>query len=230
MNEIDYTLVDTAIANKDVFTTLIVLFIVIFFMLVLIIPLIWKTNKRNDKLLNDFIEHSQENAKNLSNIYNEIKNHNNMSEKQFEFLRQNLNNTTLNDEQSVRLFKWEMWLTSKKKLNFIKDILINNHVKWREDFIREKVTLWLSWYSQEYLTNFKWYTTNIWDLWKWLDDNFWKEDFKIFVKEITDVMFRRDVWEKMSCINNKMSEIALIMETLQNKLWLKLRDDLISKK
>jgi len=64
----------------------------------------------------------------LSSILNEIKNHNDISKDNFQFLRENLNNTTLTDEQAVRLFKSEMWLTSRKKLNFLKDILLNNHI------------------------------------------------------------------------------------------------------
>lgn len=229
MTWVDLTLVDTAINNKDVFTTLIILFVFLFVILIILLPIIRWNNKRYDRLITAFEKHTEKDWEELSKIYNELKSHNENSERQFAFLRNNLNNTTLTNEQAVRLLKREMWLTSRKKLNFIKDILLNNHINWREHFISEKVKIWLAWYSQEYLTNFKWYTTWIWDLWKWLDDNFSEKEFIDFVKEIVDVMFRPDKWEKTSVIQNKMSEISLIMETLQNALWLKLKNDLISK-
>jgi hypothetical protein len=224
MTNIDYALVDKAIENPDFFTTLILLFVFIFLTTIILIPIIRWSNKRYDKL----IDIKNDDSNQLINIFNELKHHNESSKEQFDFIRNNLNNTTLNDEQAVRLLKAEMWLTSRKKLNFIKDILLNNHIPWREDFIHEKVTLWLSTYSQEYITNFKWFNTNIWDLWRWLDNNFWKDEFKQFVKEITDVMFRQDKWDKTAIIQNKIAEISLLMETLQNKLWLKLKDNLVT--
>ena len=224
---IDYSLVDKAISNPDFFTTLILLFIFIFLTTIVLIPIIRWNNKRYDKLVEVFEKHSDNDDMVLSSILNEIKNHNDISKDNFQFLRENLNNTTLTDEQAVRLFKSEMWLTSRKKLNFLKDILLNNHIAWREDFIHEKITLWLSTYSQEYLINFKWYTTNIWDLWKWLYNNFGTNEFKAFVKDVADIMFRKEEWDKTSIIHNKMAEISLLMETLQNKLGLKLKDDLV---
>jgi len=148
MNEIDYTLIDKAIANPDFFSTLILLFVFIFIFMVIILPIIYNSNRRSDNIMNTFQKHSDEDNVNFKELNKTLikmsllsQLHNDDAKDQFTFLRNNLNNTTLHDEQAVRLFKAEMWLTSRKKLNFIKDILLNNHIEGREEFIIEKVTL-----------------------------------------------------------------------------------------
>jgi hypothetical protein len=79
----------------------------------------------------------------LEKIHNAIYNHNENSTRLFNKIIENVHKTLLEDEQTVRIFKADMWLTSRKKLSFIKNILLNNHIKGREEFIYEKVKLGL---------------------------------------------------------------------------------------
>lgn len=229
--------------NKDILWTVVLLLMIG----LILYPLIRKWYRQTDKtidilkkeivnnkeqfkeMLNIFQTHTEEDARQLTNIFNEIKNHNKNSEKEFNFIKNNMFKTTLDNEQAVRILKTEMWYVTEKKLEFIKDILQNNHIKGREDKIRIKLEVGLEWYSQEYYASFRWYNTKLWDLWDWLDDNFDSNTFKEFCNEIFEIIIAEYKWEKETVITEKVNEIRNVMKRVQNGLANHLRNDLLNK-
>jgi hypothetical protein len=75
-------------------------------------------NKQQEKFLKLFQSHTEDDAEQLTEIKNILSK-----------IIDNVTKTPLNKEQTIRLFKSELWLTSRKKLNFIKSILLNNHIE-----------------------------------------------------------------------------------------------------
>jgi hypothetical protein len=59
-------------------------------------------------------------------------------EKILSFLENN-KKTNLDDMQSLTLLKMTLWFISDKKLEFIKSILINNHINNNQEKIRKKI-------------------------------------------------------------------------------------------
>lgn len=235
--------ISLALDNKDVWSSLILIWII----LVILYPLLRKgqkqtdttidllrqehiqNKKHNDKVITILEEQSKGSIKQLTNIFNEIANHNQNSNREFEYIKENIFNTKLDDEKTVRILKTEMWYVTEKKLEFIKSMLENNHIKGREDKIKEKLIVWLEWYSWEYYASFKGYNTPIWDLWTWLDVHFNSETFKEFCSEIFDVIIANYEWDKEMVTNQKVNEIRNIMKRVQNWLANKLRSDLVNK-
>jgi len=188
----------TALISKD----LLIAVVVILILMIIIIPLVkWIINEKIEKI-EVLIKNNHE------GILKTIK---------------GIEKTSLTRGQTVRLFKSEMWLTSRQKIAFLRSILINNHIKGREEFIKKKIREGLIWYSDEYLSNFKWFDTPVGDLWIWLNGAFWENEFDNFIEEIALVVFRDDWSSNKEIVNDKVNEISLIMETLQNNLANKLK-------
>jgi hypothetical protein len=59
-------------------------------------------------------------------------------EKILSFLENN-KKTNLDEIQSLNLLKMTLWFISDKKLEFIKSVLINNHINNNQDKIRRKI-------------------------------------------------------------------------------------------
>ena len=104
----------TALISKD----LLIAVVVILILMIIIIPLVkW--------IINEKIERIESLIKN---------NHDSMLK-----TIKGIEKTSLTSGQTVRLFKSEMWLTSRQKIAFLRSILINNHIKGREEFIKKKI-------------------------------------------------------------------------------------------
>lgn len=226
MNKIDYTLVNEAINHPDFFTSLMILFVFIFIITIIILPIIYSSNKRFDRILNNTGKFNTLINDSLIQIKNAIENHNTNSEEQFEIIKDNIGKVTLNKEQTIDLLKTHMWYVTWKKLEFIKGIILNNHIAWNEDKVREKVKNWLIALSDEYLSKFQSYQTPIWNLAKWLNENFTKEDFCKLVDDIMILIYKEYEWWANDILLNKTNEIAMIMRTLQVWLANQLRNDI----
>jgi len=122
--------------------------------------------------------------------------------------------------------KTHMWYVTGKKLEFLKWIILNNHIAWNEDKIREKIYTWLSAFSDEYLAKFTTYKTPIWDLSKWLQNAYPLTEFNKLVDECVNIIYKKYEWLESDITLNKINEIAMIMRTLQVWLANKLRSDI----
>lgn len=204
----------------------------------LLLPIIWffirqsqknfdKTIDQFDKITNAFIEHTKEDWVALEKIHTAIREHNDTSVEHFKYIMNNMHKPLLTEEQTLDIFASYMWYVSSKKLDFIKSIILNNHIEWRRDFIVLKVKNWLAGFSMEYEAKFNTFNTRIWNLSKWLDNNFTSDDFDLLIKEIVDIIYRDECdMDKLICANNKINEISQVMRDLQNNLRNKLRKDL----
>jgi len=183
-------------------------------------------NKTTKNLIDQnqkFIDNLMTNFNSMKDNLEEFTNCNTEIKWMIKELNENIDKPKLNASQSIRLLKTEMWFVTRSKLNLIKNILLNNHIPWRELYIHEKIKTWLMWLSWEYMGNFESYITPIWKLSIWLDNNFSQEQFDLFIKEIIDIVCRKEDWNRFDIINNKMGEISLLMETLQENLANKLK-------
>ncbi len=225
--------ITTAIANKDVFTTLITLWIFTW----VVIPLINRQNTQVKDSLNSIVDelkklnetfssHLVDDARQLTNIFNKLEEHRDEANREFNQIKENSLKTVLNNEQTISLLKTNMWYVTSKKLDFIKAIILNNHIQWNNEKIREKIYNWLMALSDEYLTNFSTYHTPIGDLSKWLIDNFWEKEFNKLVDDCVEIIYKVYDWKENDNALNKINEIWMIMKTLQVWLSNKLRWDL----
>lgn len=223
----------TALANRDVFTTIITLWIFTW----IVIPLINKQNTQIKESLKEivfelkkfnetFSNHMLDDAKQLTNIFNALEEHRDEAHREFNQIKENSLKTILNKEQTISLLKTNMWYVTAKKLDFIKAIILNNHIANNGEKIREKVYNWLMALSDEYLTSFSTYHTPIWDLSKWMTENFWLKEFNKLVDDCVDIIYKVYDWKESDNTLNKINEIWMTMKTLQVWLANKLRADL----
>ena len=139
-------------------------------------------------------------------------------EKILSFLENN-KKTNLDDMQSLTLLKMTLWFISDKKLEFIKSILINNHINNNQEKIRKKIYNWLDVFNNELYLILNSYINKKWSLGDFLKNNFTIDEFNILIDEIVDVIYREEnINDDKSIINNKISDIGLLMKTVHNKL------------
>lgn len=192
----------------------------------LILPLLWYFIKQNTKFTQSVLSELKNQTGTLNKLLNISVVHDEESKISFNKIVDRIQNNMLSDFQTIRILKSEMWLTSKKKLDFLQNIMLHNHIKGREDFIKDKVRIGLLGFSEEYMTNFKSYNTKVGKLDNWLEQQLTHEQFEKFIDEICSIMFRSVEGDKVQDAYMKKQEISLIMETLQNGLAQKLKKDL----
>ena len=237
-SKIDYTLVDKAIQNKDVFTTLILLFVFLIIVMPLIYFVVKKVLENINTNIKDLWEHLNKSLKEHTKwdeyiqlkIFEKIQEYHIWSQRSFLDLQQKLWNTVLNKEQTVSLLQEKMWFVSYWKLEFIKQVMLFNHITWRRDEIKSKIKNELERKSEEYIREFWRWITPIWDLAKWLEKNFWAKEFDDFIEEIIKIVYREtEIYKQMDrtvVVEIKKNDIATLMKDLQSKLAKKLREDL----
>jgi len=192
----------------------------------IILPMVWYFIRQNTKFTQQVIKELREQTSQLSKLMSLTSAHNEEARQSTDRVLDKIKNNNLEDYQAIRLLRSEMWLTSKKKLDFIQNILLNNHIKGREEFIKDKVKSGLRSFSEEYMTNFKSFNTRVGRLDKWLDNNFSEQEFEKLLEEVYHIMFRSVEGDKVMDTYYKKQEISLIMDTLQNDLAQKLKKDL----
>jgi len=234
----NYDLINKAIENKDVFTTL----IIVFLFLVIIMPFMYYIVKKvldsinkniNDlaiKLKETLETHTKSDEFVQLKIFEKIQDHHISSQRSFLDLQQKLWNTVLNKEQTVSLLQEKMWFVSYWKLEFIKQVMLFNHIHGRREEIKTKIKNELERKSEEYIREFWRWITPIWDLAKWLEKNFWAKEFEEFIEEIIKIVYREtEVYKQMDrtvVVEIKKNDIATLMKDLQSKLAKRLREDL----
>lgn len=227
-------LITTALQNKDVFTTLITLWIFTW----IVVPLLNKQSKQQanalskiaesfDKFQSSFSEHMLEDARQLTAIFDKLEEHKREANRQFSDIKENSYKRILSTEQTIDIFKSQMWYVSSKKLDFIRNIILNNHIKDNEVNIRNKLVSWLLALSDEYLIKFNWYKTPIWSLTKWLQANFREEEFNKLIDDIIVIIYKDYGWNENDNTLSKINDISMLMKTLQVWLANKLRWDLM---
>lgn len=194
----------------------------------LLLPLLYffiKQNKEHsDRLLNQMevltktlADHRQDDSQHLAKIYTILN-----------VVLEKTKKTQLTEEQAIQLLKDRMLIVSiEDKIPFIKSVMEFNHIEWRMDQITDKVYAWLAWYSDKYIANFRTFDSPLWNLADWLNTNFTNEQFNKLVKEIVDIIYREDKWNKSEVIEMKCNEVLTIMKVLQSWLVNKFRNDLI---
>lgn len=240
------------ITTNDFFTNVIAVF--------LLIPIVWfllwlmsRALKKRDKDLTDaitkglekisldfkewikdikdvFEKHEKSDHLHLDRIYDSIEKHNTMVERQYTKIMTSVWNTILTEQQAYNLFLEKMWTVSFWKLEFIKQLLIKNHITNRETEVKERIKAELVKQSQIYIRDFKEFTTPVWDLSDWLEENFNEEQFDEFIDQIVKIVYKEyKTQDKVLRTELKINEISTLMKKLQNNLWKKLRDDMKDK-
>ena len=160
-----------------------------------------------DKFLTMFKIHATEDNDNFKSIQREIS--------------RAVWKTKLTNEQIIEIAKARVWLTSEKKLDFIKKRLEKNNLKARKEIIQKQIRTELERRSEEYIVFLNQFTTPVWLLWDWISDNFPMDNF---MNELFDVIFRDDnEWHTLT----KLEDCRFIMSAYQNELWQKLKSKLI---
>lgn len=158
----------TALDNRDVFTTIITLGMLI----VIIMPIVWVTirqtvnqNKAIVKHLEDmnksFAKHSSEDAENLKNIsvalekiHTSIDNHDKNVSKNIDFMRNNIGRKTITEQEAILMIKKAVLSGSYKKLDYLKKRLNKNNLKGRRATIERQVDIELRKASDEEYLDF----------------------------------------------------------------------------
>ena len=213
MNEwlVDYSLINLAISNPDFFTTLVTLFIFLFMMLIIIVPIIRWQNKRFDRLLDSFQSHTEEDWKYLWKIFNAIDIHNKMSEWQFTVLQATIWSKTIDKESAILMLKKSMLSWIYKKLDFLEKRLNKNNLKERKEIIKRQIRVELLKLSdEEYLDFLDWFTLNWVKLWDLIRNTF---KFDEFLEEIFDCIFDNKIDETWI----KLKNILEVMKFYQNE-------------
>jgi hypothetical protein len=125
------------------------------------IKLVNKSMESTNKIMQ---EHMLDDARQLTNIFNKLEDHRQEAHSAFDRIAQNSLKTILDTEQSIDLLKTHMWYVSQKKIDFIKGIILNNHIIGNNKKIREKLFNGLLALSDEYMSKFSTYKTPIGDL------------------------------------------------------------------
>ena len=139
--------------------------------------------------------------------------------KQVEALGGRISKTKLSPEQAKRILENEMKMISiVNKLPFLENVMRENHITNREEYIKEKVKAGLMSHSQVYMNYFSDFVCSAGNLADWLTKNFTDEDFDKFALEIGEIVCRQDREPKEEVIKNKLQEITTIMTLLQLRL------------
>jgi len=92
-----------------------------------------------DKFQESFSAHTLEDARQLTSIFDKLEQHRNEANRQFNDIKENSYKRILTTEQTIDIFESQMWYVSSKKLDFIRNIILNNHIKDNEINIRNKL-------------------------------------------------------------------------------------------
>lgn len=159
------------------------------------------------KIADSFSSHSQEDDQNFKEILKAIYS-----------IKWSVWKTSLKNWQLIEIAKARVWLTSEKKLSFIKDILQKNNLQERKGIVKLHIRTELERRSEEYIIFLNWFTSDVWLLWDWVAINF---PMDLFMEELYDVIFR--IWEENHI---KIEDCRFVMSKYQMALWQKLKKDL----
>lgn len=209
----------------------------------ILLPIVWyfikKNNEINERMLDKFnewinnivqsidkIEKWYE--KSLESIHLAIRTHADEENRILANLSLANWKSSLSSKQTVDILLMYMWSVSQTKLDFIRNILEENHIYERSDFVKEKIRNELIAQSNVYMEKFSEFNTPVWDLSTWIDKNFNDSDFEKFIKKIYDIVFKKydHVNDPEKVVTMKVAEVRDLMKGLQNMLWRKLKKDL----
>lgn len=211
------TFVEIAIANKDVFTTLILLWVGWVVIIPMFKSMLRVQTKQNEALVgevrtwfkditNALVVHMDDDKQQFSQIVKSVQ------DMELTIWK----NVPLSNEATIELAKKFVWAAWTVKLDFIKQRLEKNNLVAREDRIKSQIKAELIRIStEEYITPLNKYNTKVWLLGTWVGNNFPMDEF---LEEIYEVIFRED-----SDIDRKLSDITTLMKSYQNELWSELR-------
>lgn len=124
---------------------------------------------------------------------------------------------TYTPEETLIAVREKIWFASIEKLDYIRQILVNNHISERKEEVTTNIRSKLEELSQKYIEEFNLLNTPIERLWDAVADNF---EFEPFFKEIMDIVFRSD--NNHYVINMKIKDIESVMRKYQTKMSKKL--------
>lgn len=232
----------TELSSAEIFRNIIAL--------VILLPAFWYLMKQNDKrheennkniiawldristifeestkwIKDMFKEHENLEYKHIEKIDSSIIANSNIMNKWFNSMYRSLWNTYLNTEQSVDILKSKMWLVSYGKIEYLRNVILWNHFKGREEQIKKSIRSELERQSLIYIEDFKQYSTPIGILSDWLTTTFTEQEFDSFSKEVCDVVFsdRYSEYDKVAQCELKLKDISGIMKDVQNNLSMRL--------
>lgn len=131
---------------------------------------------------------------------------------------------TYTNDETITVVREKIWFASVSKLDYIRDVLINNHISERKEEIRDNVRTKLEEISQAYIQEFNSFNTPISQLWDVVSENF---EFNKFFEEVIKIILRMD--RREWAIELKIKDIESVMRKYQNKMIQKLIDILHKK-
>jgi len=215
------------IENKDLFTSIILIGIII----VIILPLVWyfihNYNKSIKKIVWIFTKYSEKDNTlfekindNLTNLNHFIKKHDENSKEQFNIIKNNFWRFSLKKDDAINIIQKSMLSSFYKKIDFLEKRLLKNNIYERENIIKRQIkTELLKLSDEEYLFFLEWFIYN----WVKLSDYVKKHfPFNEFLEEIYDCIFDKDI------VNNstKLKNILEIMKVYQNETIEKIKKEL----
>lgn len=124
---------------------------------------------------------------------------------------------THNPEETINVVKEKVWYASIAKLDYIREVLINNHIAERKEEIKDNIRTKLEELSQEYIQEFNTFNTPIVRLGDVVGENF---EFNPFFEEVMKVVYRDT--KNSNAIELKLKDIESIMRKYQNRMGMKL--------
>jgi len=195
----------------------------------LLYPLLWwnlKQNQRNiDRMLTEnkegFEKSIAETRNGFHKFINIFQKHSLEDDENFKAIQREISKavwkTKLTNEQILEVAKARVWLTSEKKLDFIRKRLEKNNLRERKEIIKKQIATELWRRSEEYTVFLNQFTSPVWLVGDWINNNFPMEDF---LNELYDIIFR-DCDENK--IHLKVEDCRFVMSAYQNELWQKMK-------
>jgi len=136
--------------------------------------------------------------------------------KKIEEIKMSVWKTILDDNILIDYVRTKMWFASENKLLFIKARLDKNNLILREKEVKKSILVELETRTEEYTSYFRKFNSKIWNVWIFIQDNF---DFDDFIKELYDVVFRKQYYKTKEYDNQiKINDIRNLMKDYQNRL------------
>ena len=220
-----------ATKNPDFFMSIVLLWI----MFVFFIPMVWffiKTLRdwivAELKLIRqDFKEHWESDEKQLEKIFKKLEFNSVRYITEFTNLKNSLTKNNLPDDDLIEVAIARVWITSEKKLDFIKKRLEKNNLRDRQDVVKRQIETELRRRSEEYIIFLNKFNSSVWLIWDWISDNFPMEEF---LAEIYDVIFRELDNHTDECALIKINDIRFLMMSYQREMFEELRKQLYNNK
>jgi len=218
-----------ALANKDMFTSIILIWVIVYQTRTLNSSL--KTLKKDtvvslstlwETFISTFNKHEIEERTLQKDLVTRFIKHEADDKEQFKELQQNFWKTTLSQEQTLVIFRAVLDKHIRAKILFLKNKLEINWIQTRKDSLKLQIKAEFEKITQQEASILSWFATPAWNIWEvllWVMKS--TKDWNKFLEDVYEVFFSKEYskdLDKTAVINQKLDDISAIMSEIVN--WL----------